>query len=76
MTNQNVTTAETGKLLLQEIKKIIPGHKPFEFWRKSLSKKDKLPRGKWFHGKVAGPIPVFLDEFSTYYSRANRYPEK
>jgi len=34
----------------------------FRDWQRSLNRKDKLPRGRWFAGKKAGKQVLLQDE--------------
>lgn len=45
----------------------------FQDWQHRLNKKDKLPRGKYFKGKVGGKPFVIFDEF--YLGFGNKYNE-
>lgn len=65
-----VSQNEVGKAMLKELKSSVKGFRPYRHWQLSLSKSDKLPRGKWFTGKTPGQPVVILDEFSEYHAQS------
>lgn len=54
---QELTAADRERL--RHIKKTSA----FDEWRKRLRPNDRLPRGRFFKGKKAGPAFFFMDEF-------------
>lgn len=57
-----------SEAMIDALKSAAKGNLPFQYWQLSLSKGNKLPRGKWFKGKQAG-IVVIIDEFSEYHTQ-------
>jgi hypothetical protein len=51
---------------------ILNKNAPYRHWIKKLSRKDTLPRGKFFKGKIGGGIPyVILDEAHRFMKGVN-----
>ncbi|WP_213069009.1 hypothetical protein [Acinetobacter baumannii] len=55
---------------ISDFKKLISkrnSEAPFKYWLENvLTRKDKLPRGKFFKGKIGGKPIIVLDEFWTH----------
>ncbi|BET65056.1 hypothetical protein YPSE1_45160 (plasmid) [Yersinia pseudotuberculosis] len=58
---------------LENFGKRKPTPYAFREWLYRLNRKDKLPRGKYFKGKVGGKPLVILDEF--YFGFGNKHNE-
>ena len=58
------TQSVPSKAFMEAIERKRKKNAAFESWRKKLSRKDKLPRGKFFKGKNGGKDEgIAVDEF-------------
>ncbi|HFD6165601.1 TPA: hypothetical protein ACF5HI_004135 [Salmonella enterica] len=52
--------------------KIKPTPYAFRDWLHKLNRNEKLPRGKYFRGKVGGKPMVIIDEFWSFFNTQNQ----